>query len=191
MTKCGSRPTHHAVHETTYPLDRRQQGQILSPLLANIALSVLDKRFTGKWKALGPLWTRAKLSRQGVPVCRLVRYADDFVVMMRGTRAQAEALRDEISAVLAPMGLRLSVEKTRSVTSTKDSTFWVTASSGDTYGVGPASRRSTPIPPRRRSPRLWPRCTRSLVEASIERSPPCCTGWVRGGRVGALLPPWG
>jgi RNA-directed DNA polymerase len=89
------------------------QGQILSPLLANIALSVLDEHFTRKWEALGPIWTRVKLCRQGVPVCRLVRYADDFVVMMRGTRAQAEALRDEVSAVLAPMGLRLSAEKTR------------------------------------------------------------------------------
>lgn len=89
------------------------QGQILSPLLANIALSVLDEHFTRKWEALGPIWTRVKLCRQGAPVCRLVRYADDFVVMMRGTRAQAEALRDEVSAVLAPLGLRLSAEKTR------------------------------------------------------------------------------
>ena len=44
---------------------------------------------------------------------RLVRYADDFVVMISGQRADAEALWDEVAAVLAPMGLRLSVEKTR------------------------------------------------------------------------------
>ena len=42
---------------------------------------------------------------------KLVRYADDFVVMVRGTRADAEALWNEVSDVLAPMGLRLSVEK--------------------------------------------------------------------------------
>jgi RNA-directed DNA polymerase len=30
------------------------QGGILSPLLANIALSVLDEHFTAKWEALGP-----------------------------------------------------------------------------------------------------------------------------------------
>ena len=35
------------------------QGGILSPLLANIALSVLDEHFDAKWKALGPDWTRA------------------------------------------------------------------------------------------------------------------------------------
>ena len=89
------------------------QGGILSPLLANIALSALDEHFTQKWEALGPAWTRAKRRRAGEPVMRLVRYADDFVVMVHGTRGDAEALRDEVSGVLAPMGLRLSEPKTR------------------------------------------------------------------------------
>ena len=89
------------------------QGGILSPLLANIALSVLDEHFTQRWEALGPSWTRAKRHRAGEPLMRLVRYADDFVIMVRGTRNDAEALRDEAAAVLAPMGLRLSGEKTR------------------------------------------------------------------------------
>lgn len=56
------------------------QGGILSPLLANIALSVLDEHFARKWETLGPDWTRAKHRRGGGPVMRLVRYADDFVV---------------------------------------------------------------------------------------------------------------
>jgi RNA-directed DNA polymerase len=89
------------------------QGGILSPLLANIALSVLDEHFTQKWEALGPEWTRAKHRRAGVPAMRLIRYADDFVVMIHGTRDDAEALWDEVATVLAPMGLRLSEEKTR------------------------------------------------------------------------------
>ena len=89
------------------------QGGILSPLLANIALSVLDEHFTQKWEALGPSWTRAKRRRAGEPAMRLVRYADDFVVMISGTRDDAEALWDEVGQVLAPMGLRLSEEKTR------------------------------------------------------------------------------
>ena len=50
------------------------QGGILSPLLANIALSVLDEYFTQKWEALGPEWTRAKRHRAGEPLMRLVRY---------------------------------------------------------------------------------------------------------------------
>jgi RNA-directed DNA polymerase len=82
-------------------------------LLANIALSVLDEHFAAKWEALGPEWTRAKRRRAGTPVMRLVRYADDFVVMVYGTRADAEALWDEVGSVLAPMGLRLSEAKTR------------------------------------------------------------------------------
>lgn len=89
------------------------QGGILSPLLANIALSTLDEHFTEKYEALGPYWTRAKHRRAGVPAMRIVRYADDFVVLIAGTRGDAEALRDEVSSVLAPIGLRLSAPKTR------------------------------------------------------------------------------
>ena len=89
------------------------QGGILSPLLANIALSVLDEHFARKWEALGPSWTRAKHRRAGVPAMRLVRYADDFVVMVNGRQGDADALWDEVSAVLVPVGLRLSAEKSR------------------------------------------------------------------------------
>jgi RNA-directed DNA polymerase len=89
------------------------QGGILSPLLANLALSVLDEHFAAKWAALGPEWTRAKHRRAGGPIMRLVRYADDFVVVIHGTRADAEALWGEVGLVLAPMGLRLSEAKTR------------------------------------------------------------------------------
>ena len=89
------------------------QGGILSPLLANIALSVLDEHFTRKWEALGPTWRRAKLRRTGVPAMRIVRYADDFVFMINGRRADAEALRDEVQTLLEPIGLSLSAEKTR------------------------------------------------------------------------------
>jgi RNA-directed DNA polymerase len=86
---------------------------VLSPLLANIALSVLDEHFARKWDALGPTWTRAKHRRAGIPAMRLIRYADDFLVMVNGTRDDAEARWAEVAAVLAPMGLRLSEEKTR------------------------------------------------------------------------------
>jgi RNA-directed DNA polymerase len=39
--------------------------------------------------------------------------SDFYVVMVSGTRGDAEGLRDEVSNVLAPMGLRLSEPKTR------------------------------------------------------------------------------
>lgn len=89
------------------------QGGILSPLLSNVALSVLDEHFTRKWESFGPDWTRIKRRRAGEPVMRLVRFADDFVVLVHGTRKDAETLWEEVAAVLAPMGLRLSEEKTR------------------------------------------------------------------------------
>ena len=80
------------------------QGGILSPLLANIALSVLDEHFQAKWDALGPEWTRVKHRRAGGPVMKLVRYADDFVIMVHGQQSDAEALWGEVAAVLQPMG---------------------------------------------------------------------------------------
>jgi len=89
------------------------QGGILSPLLANIALSVLDEHFARKWEALGPEWKRVKHRRQGGAVSRLVRYADDVVVMVAGSRDDAETLRAEVSGVLEPIGLCLAAEKTR------------------------------------------------------------------------------
>ena len=89
------------------------QGGILSPLLANIALSILDEHFARKWEALGPSWTRAKRRRAGTPAMRLVRYADDFVIMVAGKRSDAEALWDEVALILEPIGLSLSQEKTK------------------------------------------------------------------------------
>lgn len=89
------------------------QGGILSPLLANIALSVLDDHFAEAWQrdmATRPL--RQRRRRHGHATYRLVRYADDFVVMVAGTKAHAEDLKNEVAAVLATMGLRLSEHKT-------------------------------------------------------------------------------
>ena len=91
------------------------QGGILSPLLANIALSVLDEHFTAAWAAMGDSSARHRRRAKGQATYRLVRYADDFVVLVHGTQAHAEALREQAAAVLAPMGLRLSAAKTRIV----------------------------------------------------------------------------
>jgi RNA-directed DNA polymerase len=88
------------------------QGGILSPLLANIALSVLDEHFMGAWASWGGTYERRRRRVKGLANYRLVRYADDFVVLLTGTREHVEALRPEVAAVLAPMGLRLSEEKT-------------------------------------------------------------------------------
>jgi RNA-directed DNA polymerase len=89
------------------------QGGILSPLLANVALSVLDEYLAGA--PGGPRSTakqRWARRQRGLPNYRLIRYADDFLVLVSGTRAHAEALLPEIAEVLATIGLRLSEEKT-------------------------------------------------------------------------------
>jgi RNA-directed DNA polymerase len=89
------------------------QDGILSPLLANIALSVLDEHFAETWETTKAGDNdRRRRRRRAEPMYRFVRYADDFVVLVSGTKAQAEALKVDVAAVLSTMGLRLSVEKT-------------------------------------------------------------------------------
>lgn len=74
------------------------QGGVISPLLSNIYLHVLDV-----------LWTR-----HSAPLGTLVRYADDFVVMCR-TNKECEQAEERISMILQRLGLGLHPEKTRKV----------------------------------------------------------------------------
>jgi RNA-directed DNA polymerase len=92
------------------------QGGILSPLLANIALSALDDHFDRQWhQQMGTSGQRCTRTRHGQGNWRLIRYADDFVLMVSGDRHHAETLREQVAAVLAPLGLRLAPDKTRTV----------------------------------------------------------------------------
>src|SRR3954464_5593059 len=63
------------------------QGGILSPLLANIALAALDEHLHRPWRPGGTMSTAYLRSRRrvhGLPRWRVVRYADDFVVLVHG-----------------------------------------------------------------------------------------------------------
>ncbi|HZM58082.1 MAG TPA: reverse transcriptase domain-containing protein, partial [Acidimicrobiales bacterium] len=71
------------------------QGSPISPLLANIALHVIDEA----WAKAADLGT-------------LVRYADDFVVLTT-SRSRAEEAKRRIEEVLVGLGLRLHPDKTR------------------------------------------------------------------------------
>ncbi|WBB52379.1 group II intron reverse transcriptase/maturase [Verrucosispora sp. WMMD573] len=109
LTELGER---EATHSGT------PQGGILSPLLANIALSALDEHLMAPWKPGGPMstGTRRHYRRgKGLPTWRLVRYADDFVVLVHGTEDHVHALREDVATMLAPLGLRLSAAKTQVV----------------------------------------------------------------------------
>ena len=59
------------------------QGGILSPLLANIALSSLDDHFVEKWQATRTSTRRRGIRKRGGATYRLVRYADDCVPRTR------------------------------------------------------------------------------------------------------------
>jgi RNA-directed DNA polymerase len=89
------------------------QGSILSPLLSNVALSVLDEHIAyGPGGPATKSYQRERRKALGLPNYRLVRYADDWCLMVSGTRADAEMLRGQAAVVLSMMGLRLSPEKT-------------------------------------------------------------------------------
>src|SRR5213076_3564668 len=82
-------------------------------LLSNVALSVLDEHIAhAPGGPAASRYERAKRRRHGLPNYRLVRYADDWCLMVHGTKADAEALREQIAGVLSTMGLRLSPNKT-------------------------------------------------------------------------------
>jgi RNA-directed DNA polymerase len=81
-----------------HPVAGTPQGGVISPLLSNIYLSVLDR-----------VW-----ARHGAHLGELVRYADDFVVMC--PRAQdCEEAAGRIEHVLNRLGLKLHPQKTRCV----------------------------------------------------------------------------
>ena len=89
------------------------QGGILSPLLANLALTHLDEHFQARWDGHSTAYRRSRYRARGGATYRLVRYADDFVVLVNGGQEHADAQWDEVADVLSEMGLRLASEKTR------------------------------------------------------------------------------
>ena len=74
------------------------QGGVISPLLSNIYLQVLDRVWEDRCAHVGTL----------------VRYADDFVVMC-DTKPQVKEARRRVGLVLTRLGLELHPEKTRLV----------------------------------------------------------------------------
>jgi len=112
-------PFHPAVAQRDIELEVAHcVGGVISPLLANIALHVLDEHLHRPWLADGAMSTsgRRRYRRdRGLPNWRIVRYADDFAVLVNGTLVDVETLREEIAQVLATIGLQLSPAKTRVV----------------------------------------------------------------------------
>ena len=81
------------------------QGGVISPLLANIYMNIVDT-----------LWKVKEVEHR--MEARLVRYADDWVVTCRG---KADKLLARLQQVLEEMGLRLNEKKTRVLDAREDS----------------------------------------------------------------------
>ena len=88
------------------------QGGIFSPLLANIYLHEMDRFWREQYEAL-PLTQKRQRREAGGGNVRLLRYADDFVLLWNGTKQGAQALKERFAAFLQDeLHLELSAEKT-------------------------------------------------------------------------------
>lgn len=112
----------HAAH------DGVPQGGVISPLLGNIMLNEFDTYLENRYlsaKARKDRWywndslkrKRPKAIEEGrewKPAVAYCRYADDFLIAVKGTRAQAEEIREESKGYLHnTLRLVLNMEKTR------------------------------------------------------------------------------
>ena len=109
------------------------QGGVISPLLANIYLHVLDRHWHQRCSHLGVL----------------VRYADDFVILCR-TESQANAALREVRGVMDGLGLTLHPDKTRVVNLTNGRDDFVF------LGMTHRKRRSIQRRPDRYYMNRWP-----------------------------------
>src|SRR6266540_3733962 len=104
------------------------QGAVISPLLANIYLHALD----------------CQIKQKGY---RMVRYADDFVVLCR-SREEAEAALAEVKAWVESNGLSLSADKTHVGDCRQKGQgfdFWVIISSWGSAGYAKRATRRCKI----------------------------------------------
>jgi RNA-directed DNA polymerase len=85
------------------------QGGVISPALLNVALHGMEQAAGVRYRTTGGNVDRTV---PGSPV--LVKYADDLVVMC-GSREQAEQVKQRLTAWLAPRGLTFNEAKTRTV----------------------------------------------------------------------------
>ena len=103
------------------------QGGVISPILSNIMLNEFDqwldaKHLNDKARRDRWYWNRTVRSqrpiainedRQWLPAVTFCRYADDFVLIVKGSKAQAKAIREECQAFLeGTLKLTLNMEKT-------------------------------------------------------------------------------
>jgi RNA-directed DNA polymerase len=109
-----------------HPVTGTPQGGIISPLLANIYLTAIDERYK-RWVPNPREKTRVRAQqrlqsdyKRGRPGFYVVRYADDFVILVQGTIQNAEEERRALAQFLKEeLRLELSIEKTK-ITDVRD-----------------------------------------------------------------------
>jgi RNA-directed DNA polymerase len=98
------------LNTVTYPDEGTPQGGVISPLLANIYLNQLDRR----WRELSMDSTRGCNAQ-------MVRYADDIVILT--DNGDTKSIKRVLESLLSELGLKMSTEKSRITDATKGFDF--------------------------------------------------------------------
>lgn len=147
------------------------QGGVISPLLANIYLHLLDRIINNP---------QSLFYQYGV---KIVRYADDFVLM---GKTIPKEVTDHLTNLLDRMGLSLNVQKTRKIRATKSSFDFLGCTfrySNDLYAKG---KRYWDIFPQKKSEnkirdkiRTYLNCHgHSPATTIVEMLNPMIRGWI-------------
>ena len=147
------------------------QGGVISPLLANIYLDQMDKG----WKPLNKF-------------ARLIRYADDLVIL---TRYNAEKLLPQLQQLTAKLKLRLNPEKTRIVNAEGESFDFL----GYSFKKAPNLKKTKKVAyfwPSQKAERAMKEKVRKItnparpikVEQVVRELNPVIRGWVNYFRIG-------
>jgi RNA-directed DNA polymerase len=175
--------------------DGTPQGGIISPLLANIVLSAIEERYErwtcqrqtqGRHQKDGMVAARrARINDRTAGRCAFlpVRYADDFVVLVSGTKEDAHAEKTALAEYLRrTTGLELSSEKTK-VTAMTDGFEFLGFRFGmhwdERYGYGPRVEipKAKAGDLRRKVKQLTGRNTLSSLGNKLQEINPILRGW--------------
>ncbi len=104
FSKWAERKGHSRTNEGT------PQGGVISPLLANIALHGMEKRIDEEFP--GDKNGILRINKQRIKVPRLIRYADDFVILCEDPTI-IKRCKEVVETWLKGIGLELKPSKTR------------------------------------------------------------------------------
>jgi RNA-directed DNA polymerase len=153
------------------------QGGVISPLLANIYLHVLDE-----------VWEKRGYSRREGPNVQLVRYADDLVLL---TDRDAEWALERLQEILARLELELNESKSRVVDAERETFDFL----GFTYRrvTNPRTgKRATLFSPSKKAQKRLREKVKNILNPShpitldeyIQRTNQVVRGWVNYFRIG-------